>query len=122
MSRRARASHSVLTAVALLLCLISPGLEGSRRQAPDARTTFVLGSVIDAVSRTPIADAVVTIEFLGSTAAQAAERLSGAVGGGARVPLKVLTNDDGDFAVRNLAPGRYFVSAHAPRYLAGGYL
>ena len=87
-------------------------------QAPSAQTEqptgFIVGQVIDAVSRQPVAGARVTITRV-NIATDGAVTASG----GAAPALPTVTATDGRFVMRALRPGPYILSATAPGYLQG---
>jgi len=87
----------------------APGSESS------SHTGVIVGQVVDAISRRPVADAIVTIN-MNSRAPD--ERLGARA---ASAPLSVMTDDEGRFVLRDLAPGIASITASKSGWLAGAY-
>ncbi len=62
-----------------------------------------MGRVVDAVTGSSIAAAVVTLS------------------GGPQPPVRILTNGEGHYLFRRFPAGRYVIAASAPGYMYGGF-
>ena len=131
MSRPARRPARRLVLVAVVAMLAGHELYGrqlttaDRQQAPPPPATgLIVGQVVDGATGRPVPGAIVSL--VASTASLVASGLvaPGEVemtAAGPAVPMRMITDAEGRFVLRNLAKGRYSFSATANGYLIGQY-
>ena len=115
--------NRTLAATCLLSLACGFTLAAQRPAAPEIAKGkgAIVGRVLDAGTKAPIAGAVVTlIQHLDPSAPPPQGFMTGRFGGSA--PRGVITNAEGYFVFGELPAGRYALAAAAFGYLDGGYL
>jgi hypothetical protein len=103
------------TVAAALLWL--PAVRSQAQTAPRA-TALIVGQVIDAVSREPVAESIVTLGGGGTSTAPLSAAARGArIAGG----WQVMTDASGRFFFRGLGAGSYTIGAAKYGYVSGQY-